>query len=139
MLGIDPVKKLGKTDDEDLEEVCKRVMKNFPSIKTVALSLRDNVTASHNRLSGALYHQNQLVKSPIYEINPIVDRIGGGDAFMAGLVYGLTQFSSQNQEIINYAVGASVLKHTIKGDVNLVNAQEVQQFVTSNGTGYVAR
>lgn len=139
MLDVEPVNGLGKTAKVDIEEACRRVIEKFPSIHTVALSLRENVSASNNLLSGALYSSGQIYHTNQFEINPIVDRIGGGDAFMAGLIYGLIEMPDAPQDLINYAVGASVLKHTIAGDFNLSTKNEVLQFITSNGSGHVAR
>lgn len=139
MLDIEPVNGLGKTAKEDIQEACRRVTEKYPSVHTVGLSLRENLSASNNLLSGALYREGNIYHTTQYNINPIVDRIGGGDAFMAGLVYGLNEMPSDPQEIINYAVGASVLKHTISGDFNLVTAEEVKQFIKTNGSGHVAR
>lgn len=139
MLDVEPVNGLGKTEKVDIQEACKRVIQKFPSIHTVGLSLRENISASKNLLSGALYTAGQIYHTNQFEINPIVDRIGGGDAFMAGLVYGLIEMPERPEDLINYAVGASVLKHTIAGDFNLSTKNEVLQFIKSNGSGHVAR
>jgi len=139
MLGVEPVNGLGKTAKEDIEEACRRVIEKFPSIHTVGLSLRENLSASHNLLSGALFKNGKIHHTQQYGINPMVDRIGGGDAFMAGLIFGLIQMDNDPQASIDYAVAASVLKHTIAGDFNLVTEQEVKQFIESNGSGHVAR
>lgn len=138
MLGIDPIKKLGKTDKEDIEAACKRVIENFPNIHTVAIAVRDNITASHNTLEASLFQNGKIHHSKKYDITDIVDRIGGGDAFMAGLIYGLIQYKDDASKTIEYATAASVLKHTISGDFNLVTEAEVLQLLEGN-SGQVSR
>lgn len=139
MLDIEPVNGLGKTDPNDLYEACHRVTDRFPSIHTVGLALRENFSASHNRLSGVLYNRGKLHSSSVYDIDPMIDRIGGGDAFMAGVIYGTQNWYTDPQKVIDYAVGASVLKHSIKGDANIVTVEEVENFIKSNGKGHVSR
>lgn len=138
MLGIAPIKELGKTDKEDIKAACQRVIEHFPNVHTVAIAVRDNITASHNTLEASLYQNGKVYHSTKYEITDIVDRIGGGDAFMAGLIFGLINYDQDSQKTIEYATAASVLKHTIHGDFNLVIEQEVQQLMGGN-SGQVAR
>lgn len=139
MLGIDPVNGLGKTAEADLKEACLRVSSKFPRIKTVALALRENHSASHNSLGAYVLSNGKAARSTTFDIQPIVDRIGGGDAFMAGLIYGLRQWPSDQQRIINFAVGTSVLKHAQEGDFSLSSLKEIEQLIQSNGTGHVSR
>ncbi len=138
MLGIDPIKELGHTATEDLEAACQRIIDKFPNIHTVAISRRDNINASQNRLEASLYKGGSIAHSKAYDITDIVDRIGGGDAFMAGLIHGLISYGEDSQKTIDYAVAASVLKHSISGDFNLVAEQEVIQLMNGN-SGHVAR
>jgi len=85
-----------------------------------------------------LYDGKQLYEAPSYEITHIVDRVGGGDSFMAGLIYGLLTFED-DQQALNFAVAASCLKHTIKGDANLVSVDEVKKLMGGDGSGRVSR
>lgn len=139
MLGIDPVNGLGKTAEEDLEEACQRVTLKFPRIKKVALALRENHSASHNSLGAYIFSDGKAARSKTFEIQPIVDRIGGGDAFMAGIIYGIRHWPEDPNRTINFAVGTSVLKHAQKGDFSLSSLKEIEQLIESNGTGHVSR
>jgi 2-dehydro-3-deoxygluconokinase len=86
-----------------------------------------------------LYDGKTLYQSPQYQITDIVDRVGGGDAFMGGLIYGLLTYPEDDQNALNFAVAASCLKHTIKGDANLVSIEEVEKLMGGDASGRVAR
>jgi len=86
-----------------------------------------------------LYDGETMFTSPEYNITQIVDRVGGGDSFMAGLIYGLLTYPDNDQNALNFAVAASALKHTIKGDANLVTIDEVKKLMGGDGSGRVAR
>lgn len=119
--------------------VCKQMMKKFPKAKKVITTLRGSISASHNTWAGVLYDGNTMFQSPQYQITDIVDRVGGGDSFMGGLIYGLLQYPEDDQNALNFAVAASCLKHTIKGDANLVTIEEVQKLMGGDSSGRVAR
>ena len=102
-------------------------------------TLRGSISASHNSWSGVLWDGTQLYKAPTYQITDIVDRIGGGDSFMAGLIYGLLSYEGDDQKALNYAVAASCLKHTIKGDANLVTVPEVEKLMSGDVSGRMSR
>lgn len=99
---------------------------------------KDADSASHNTWSGVLYDGEKLYEAPTYEITHIVDRVGGGDSFMAGLIYGLLNFQD-DQKALNFAVAASCLKHTIIGDANLATIQEVEALMAGNKSGRISR
>ena len=80
-----------------------------------------------------------MYESPQYQITDIVDRVGGGDSFMGGLIYGLLKHPGDDQRALNFAVAASCLKHTIKGDANLVSVAEVEKLMGGDASGRVAR
>jgi 2-dehydro-3-deoxygluconokinase len=80
-----------------------------------------------------------MFESPQYQITDIVDRVGGGDSFMGGLIYGLITYPKDDQNALNFAVAASCLKHTIKGDANLVSVEEVKKIMAGDTSGRVAR
>ena len=111
----------------------------FPRAKNVITTLRGSISASHNIWSGILFDGKNMFKSKEYQITHIVDRIGGGDSFMGGLIYGLIYFPDDNQKALDFAVAASCLKHTIKGDANLVTIEEVKNLMSGDISGRVAR
>ncbi len=119
--------------------VCKQMMKRFPKAKKVITTLRGSLSASHNTWAGVLYDGETMFKSPEYQITHIVDRVGGGDSFMGGLIYGLLKYPEDDQNALNFAVAASCLKHTIKGDANLVTVGEVEKLMSGDASGRVAR
>lgn len=119
--------------------VCQQLMKKFPGAKKVITTLRGSISASHNTWAGVLYDGKNLYQSRQYQITDIVDRVGGGDSFMGGLIYGLLQYSGDDQKALDFAVAASCLKHTIKGDANLVSIEEVEKLMGGDSSGRVSR
>ncbi|MEM9390014.1 MAG: sugar kinase [Bacteroidota bacterium] len=119
--------------------VCEQMMEKFPKAKKVITTLRGSISASHNTWAGVLYDGNKMYESPQYQITDIVDRVGGGDSFMGGLIYGLLKYPDDDQNALNFAVAASCLKHTIKGDANLVTVPEVEKLMGGDASGRVAR
>jgi 2-dehydro-3-deoxygluconokinase len=97
------------------------------------------VSASHNTWSGMLLHNGEFYTAPTYDIIPIVDRVGGGDAFMGGLIYGLRQYAPDAEKALRFAVAASCLKHSIPGDFNAVTVAEVEQLMAGDTSGRVSR
>ena len=119
--------------------VCRQLMERFPRTKKVIITLRGSISASHNTWSGVLYDGKTLYEAPTYQITHIVDRVGGGDSFMGGLVYGLLSYEGEDQKALNFAVAASCLKHTIYGDANLVTVPEVEKLMKGDASGRVSR
>jgi 2-dehydro-3-deoxygluconokinase len=119
--------------------VCQQMMEKFPRAKKVITTLRGSLSASHNTWAGVMYDGKTLFESPQYQITHIVDRVGGGDSFMGGLIYGLLKYPEDDQNALNFAVAASCLKHTIMGDANLVTVEEVQKLMGGDASGRVAR
>jgi 2-dehydro-3-deoxygluconokinase len=119
--------------------VCQQMMQKFPNAKKVITTLRGSISASHNSWAGVLYDGQTMYKSPEYQITHIVDRVGGGDSFMGGLIYGLLKYPEDDQHALDFAVAASCLKHTIMGDANLVTVEEVQKLMGGDASGRVAR
>lgn len=119
--------------------VCQQMQRKFPRAKKIITTLRGSLSASHNTWAGVLYDGKKLHKSKKYQITHIVDRVGGGDSFMAGLIYGLIQYPKDDQKALDYAVAASCLKHTIKGDANLVTLSEIEKLMSGDASGRVAR
>jgi 2-dehydro-3-deoxygluconokinase len=129
----------GHIDAAAYQSVCEQLMVRFPRAKKVIVTLRGSINANHNTWSGVLWDGKQLLKAPDYDITHIVDRVGGGDSFMGGLIYGLITFAGDDQKALNFAVAASCLKHTIHGDYNLVTVAEVENLMKGDGSGRVSR
>lgn len=121
------------------ESVCNQLMEKFPEAEKVVITLRGSISASHNTWSGILYDGKTLYQAPVYDITHIVDRVGGGDSFMGGLIYGLITFPENVQKALDFAVAASCLKHTLNGDFNLVNVKEVEALMNGDGSGRISR
>ena len=127
----------GKTDAEGYYEIFKGMMKEF-CFKYVVSSLRESYSASHNGWKALIYDGKTFYESKHYDINPIIDRVGGGDSFSAGLIHGLLSYKDQ-AKALEFAVAASALKHTIPGDFNLVSTSEVESLAKGNANGRVQR
>lgn len=127
----------GKTDAEGYYEIFKGMMKEF-GFKYVVSTLRESYSASHNGWKALIYDGKTFYESKHYDINPIIDRVGGGDSFSAGLIHGLLSYEDQ-AKALEFAVAASALKHTIPGDFNLVSTSEVESLAKGNANGRVQR
>ena len=128
----------GNIEAEAYVYVCNRLKERFPNLKTIAITLRGSLSASHNTWSAILWDNGQVFTTPTYDITHIVDRVGGGDSFMGGLIHGLLTYDNK-QDAINFAVAASALKHTIRGDFNLVSVAEVEKLMGGDASGRVSR
>ncbi|MFC2175725.1 PfkB family carbohydrate kinase [Bacteroidota bacterium] len=137
--GLDVHKHGHEVKAEAFLSVCKQMMKKFPRAKKVITTLRGSISASHNTWAGVMYDGTNMLETRQYQITDIVDRVGGGDSFMGGLIYGLLQYPEDDQNALDFAVAASCLKHTIKGDANLVSVDEVEKLMAGDGSGRVAR
>jgi len=120
------------------EALCKKVLEAFPNLKYQAITLRESHSASHNGWSACLFNGREFFASTKYDLTHIVDRVGGGDSFAAGLTYCLAT-GLGDEEALNFAVAASALKHTVPGDLNLGTLSEVQHLVSGNASGRVQR
>jgi len=128
----------GEIDKDAYSGVSQKIIEQFPRVKKVITTLRESISASHNDWSGVIWNGNELLKSKNYKITHIVDRVGGGDSFMGGLIYGLTQLETE-QEALEFAVAASALKHTVEGDYNRVTLEEVKKLMGGDASGRVSR
>lgn len=137
--GFDVTATQGEVDAAAFRSVCTQLMERFPRAKKVIITLRGSINANHNTWGGVLFNGEKLYESPRYDITHIVDRVGGGDSFMGGLIYGLREFKGDDQRALNFAVAASALKHTIYGDFNLVTVAEVENLIKGDGSGRVSR
>ena len=137
--GFDVTATGGAIDQRRFQSVGEQLMKRFPRAKKVIITLRGSINANHNTWGGVLWDGRTLYQSPRYDITHIVDRVGGGDSFMGGLIYGLLSFPGDDQKALNFAVAASCLKHTIFGDYNQVTVAEVENLMKGDASGRVAR
>jgi 2-dehydro-3-deoxygluconokinase len=135
--GVDVSK--GEVDAGAYLSVSRQIMKQVPRCRKVITTLRGSLNASHNTWSGVLYDGSKLYRAPEYNITHIVDRVGGGDSFMGGLIYGLLTFGNDDQRALDFAVAASCLKHTIYGDYNRVTLAEVEKLMAGDVSGRVIR
>lgn len=137
--GFDVTATAGEVNAAEFESVCTQLMQRFPRARKVIITLRGSINANHNTWGGVLYDGKQLFQSPRYDITHIVDRVGGGDSFMGGLIYGLLTYPQDDQQALNFAVAASCLKHTIYGDYNEVTVKDVENLMKGDGSGRVSR
>lgn len=136
--GFDVAQTGGEVDAAEFESVCVQMKKRFPRAQKVIITLRGSINANHNTWGGVL-HSDKLYQSQRYDITHIVDRVGGGDSFMGGLIYGLISYPNDDQKALDFAVAASCLKHTVYGDFNLVTVSEVENLMKGDGSGRVSR
>jgi len=138
-VGFDATHTGGDINPTEFESVCMQMMNKFPQAKKVIITLRGSINANHNTWGGVLYSNGKLYQSEFYDITHIVDRVGGGDSFMGGLIYGLLTSTNNDQKALDFAAAASCLKHTIYGDFNLVTVEEVEALMGGDGSGRVSR
>lgn len=138
MLGKDKVNP-NYHDEKSLPALYDKLFQLCPNLKTVATTLRYSVSASHQRIGGVLFDGKTIFNAAIKEVTPVVDRVGSGDAFMGGLIYGLLEYSNDKQKALDFAVAACCLKHTISGDYNLVTIDEVEKMLSGEANGKVSR
>lgn len=125
-------------DQMSFRSVCEQMRSLFPQSKKIGLTLRGAINANQNTWGGVLYNGSDFFTSRRYEITDIVDRVGAGDSFMGGLIFGLLYYK-EDQKALDFAVAASCLKHTLKGDYNLETINEVESLVNGNSSGRVLR
>lgn len=128
----------GALDVGKYQKMSDKVMSEFPNLKALAITLRESKSASHNGWSACLNDGKQFLISRKYDITHIVDRVGGGDAFSGGLIYGLLMLDNR-QDALEFAVAASCLKHSIPGDFNRFTVEEVKALIKEGGSGRVQR
>ena len=128
----------GSLDRNVYEGIAKKAMELYPNIKRVAITLRESKSADRNDWAACIYDGKEFYVSRKYEITDIVDRVGGGDSFGGGLIYGLLTYEKQS-DALEFAVAASCLKHTISGDYNRVTVSEVTALMKGSGSGRVER
>ena len=137
--GFDAAATGGAVDQGRFRSVGEQLMARFPRARKVIITLRGSVNANHNTWGGVLWDGRTLYESPRYDITHIVDRVGSGDSFMGGLIYGLLTWPGDDQRALDFAVAASCLKHTVFGDYNQVTVAEVEALMKGDGSGRVSR
>ena len=128
----------GALDRNEYRKLVGKVLSAYPDLKGVAITLRESRSASHNGWSACFHDGREFLLSRHYDITHIVDRVGGGDCFAAGLIFGLMNLPSP-QAALEFAVAASCLKHSIPGDFNRFTRQEVEALIRGGGAGRVQR
>ena len=128
----------GELDVGQYRRLTDKVLLVFPNLRMIAVTLRSSHSADRNGWSACLNDWKRFVVSRQYEITDIVDRVGGGDAFAGGLIYGLIS-GRPPENALNFAVAASCLKHSIPGDFNRVSVAEVEQLMCGESSGRVQR
>ena len=137
--GFDASATAGAIDQGRFRSVAEQLMARFPRARKVVITLRGSINANHNTWGGVLFDGATLYESRRYDITHIVDRVGGSDSFMGGLIYGLLSYPGDSQKALDFAAAASCLKHTIFGDFNQVTVAEVENLMKGDGSGRVSR
>ncbi len=135
---IDADVKSGTLRQESYRVLAERVLAAFPNLERQVITLRESHSADHNGWSAVLHNRTELLASRHYDITHIVDRVGAGDSFAAGLIYGLRAYRD-DRRALEFATAASCLKHSINGDINRVSVAEVDQLLAGDGSGRVQR
>ena len=128
----------GSLSDAAYEQLTEKVMALYPNLKRVAITLRESISADSNRWSACIRDEKGFYRSRVYAIHDIIDRVGGGDSFCGGLIYGLTHYEDTHQAL-EFAVAASCLKHSIMGDFNRFGIAEVEKLMQGDASGRVQR
>jgi len=128
----------GQLDPDQYRALCEKVLGAFPNLKVQAITLRESISADHNGWSACLHNGREFFLSTRYDIADIVDRVGSGDAFAAGLIYEF-MMGADDETALNFAVAASCLKHSVPGDFNLVSVGEVKRLMAGEASGRVQR
>lgn len=128
----------GSLDTEKYRMLGNKVLETFPNLKMIAITLRESKSADINGWSACLNDREKFYVSKKYMMKDIIDRVGGGDSFAGGLIYGLNTYINK-QDALEYAIAASCLKHSISGDFNRVKVADVEKLMSGDGTGRVSR
>jgi 2-dehydro-3-deoxygluconokinase len=134
--GIREMFGLGDPEDK-FKAASVKLMEKFPKIKKVVGKTRKSLSASHQRIQGKIWNGSEYIKTEMLDITPVIDRVGTGDAFAAGLIYGLLHY--EDEEALNFASAACALKHTVPGDVNMVSLENVLNLMKGDTSGTIIR
>ncbi|MDH5380275.1 MAG: sugar kinase [Cyclobacteriaceae bacterium] len=136
--GLEDFKNCLSIDEPDYEKACRVVCEKYPQIRKISTTYRETVNATHNKLYGVMWDGRKLSNSQTHDIYPIIDRVGAGDAYMAGLIYGWTH-GMNDMETLEFGVAAGVLKHSVEGDVNYCSVDDVKQLAKGENIGKLLR
>jgi len=128
----------GKLAVDAYRDLTERVLDAYPNLKAMAITLRESISADRNDWSACMNDRHEFIHSKKYSIRDIVDRVGGGDSFAAGLIYGFNRLEA-GRDVLEFAVAASCLKHSVQGDFNLVDSEEVFKLKEGDASGRVSR
>lgn len=117
----------------------RQVMERFPHLSLITDTKRKSISASHNELSGRAFDGREVYKTPVFDLHHIVDRIGSGDAFIAGFLFGYEYYQQNISQALHFGVAAAALKHTVEGDFNLVSVEEVEKLAGGDSSGKLSR
>lgn len=131
---FNPLVRGNEVNFDEFEKASKEMIQRFPKAKKIIITLRGSINASHNTW-GACMFSDKLYQSKRYDLTHIVDRVGGGDSFFAGLIYGLLTYPNDDQMALEFATAASSLKHTVYGDFNITSVDEVLQIMKGDVSG----
>ncbi len=134
--GIREMFGLGQEEDK-FQDLAKQLIAIFPNIKKVVKKTRRSISASHHQIQGKMWNGETYIKTDMLNITHIIDRVGTGDAFAAGLIYGLLHYD--DEQALDFASAACALKHTVPGDVNLVSLENVQSLLEGDTSGSIRR
>ncbi len=135
--GITDMENCANISGRTFEKACVNFKQRFQNVKKIATTERQSISSSHNKISASLWN-GLLLKSREYDLTHIVDRVGSGDAFMAGFIFGMLR-GMDDQQLLEFATAASALKHSIEGDVNVVSLQEIENLVKGENVGKLLR
>ena len=128
----------GKLEVEKYREITGKVLEMFPNLKKIGVTMRESYSADHNGWSAVLNNRSDILVSKRYDVQDIVDRVGTGDTFAAGLIYGINNLEN-DQDALEFAVAASCLMHSIPGDLPLISVKEVESLAGGEASGRVQR
>ena len=137
-IDVDVDVKSGEIEKDKYRALAEKVLSAFPNLERQVITLRESHSADHNGWSAVMFDRTQFLSSRHYEITDIVDRVGGGDSFAAGLIYGLREYND-GRRALEFATAASCLKHSILGDINRVSVTEVEALMAGDASGRVQR
>lgn len=128
----------GEIDNSKYKVLGNKVLEKYPNAKMIAITLRESKSADTNGWSTCINNREKFYVSRHYDINDIIDRVGGGDSFAGGLIYGLNTYDTM-EEALEFATAASCLKHSVIGDFNRVTVDDVKKLMAGDGSGRVQR
>lgn len=128
-----------KLDEDAFLKECRLIESKYPHCRKMFIELRNSLSVNHDILAAVLYSEGTLKVAPVYDIDHVVDKVGVGDAFVGGMIYGLVAYPDNDRKALDFALAASALKNTVYGDFNQVTVEEVENLMNGNTSGRVSR